>query len=215
MRTSDDEVPSRREPGDRALTANLRREASGQLETVRGPAGRSRRRRWLLLVAVLSLVVAFLCLSCALFVWPSADRPEHVDAVLSLNGANENLREQRALALVRAGYANALLFSEGHYPQVPCPKVPHVAVVCFIPNPARTVGEVEFAVRYAARRGWHSIMVVPGLPQATRARLLMARCFKGHTVVVPAAAPPLFELVGEVIYEWAAMAKALVVDRGC
>jgi hypothetical protein len=164
---------------------------------------------------VIVLFAAFMGLSCALFVWPAADRPQHVDAVLSLDGSNEHFREQRALDLVREGYAHVLLFSEGHYPEVACPKVPHVVVVCFVPKPARTVGEIEFAVRYAARHEWHSLMVVPGHTQATRARLLLARCFKGRAVVVPAAAPPLLELPYQVAYEWGALAKALVVEPGC
>ena len=164
---------------------------------------------------VMVTFAAFIALSCALFVWPVADRPQHVDAVLSLDGSNEHLREQRALDLLREGYARVLLFSEGHYPEVPCPKVPHVVVVCFVPKPARTVGEIEFAARYAARHAWQSLMVVPGRTQATRARLLLARCFKGRAVVVPAAAPPFIELPYQVAYEWGALVKALWVDPGC
>lgn len=176
---------------------------------------RSRRAALFALTLLVPLLAAFVALSCVLFVWPAANRPQHVGIVLSLNGSNENLREQRALALVREGYAPILLFSEGHYPQVPCPKVPHVLVVCFEPKPARTVGEVEFAAHYAERHGWHSIMVVPARAQATRARLLMERCFKGHTVVVPAAGPPVIDLLWQVPYEWGGLLKALVVDPGC
>jgi hypothetical protein len=180
------------------------------------PSRRSRPRRVMpLVLALVVLLAAFIAISCALFVWPSVDRPQHVGAVLSLAGTNENLREQRAVALVRQGYAPVLLFSEGHYAMVPCPRVPHVTVVCFIPQPARTVGEIEFAAHYAARHGLHSIMVVPSKTQATRARLLVGRCFKGHSVVVPAAAPPLVDLLPQVAYEWGALVKALVIDRGC
>ncbi len=177
---------------------------------------RLRKRRWRRLGAGCALLalVAFVALTGALFVWPAGDRAQRVDAVLSLAGFDEHLREQRALTLVREGYARVLLFSEGHYPQVPCPRVPGVTVVCFMPRPARTVGEVEFAARYAARHDWHSLMVVPGHAQATRARLLLARCFPGHAVVVPAPAPPVTEVPFEVIYEWGALLKALV-EPGC
>ena len=58
-------------------------------------------------------------------------------------------------------------------------------------------------------------MVVPARAQATRARLLMERCFKGHTVVVPAAGPPVIDLLWQVPYEWGGLLKALVVDPGC
>lgn len=162
------------------------------------------------------MIAAFILVSCALFVWPPAARPQHVNGVLSLNGANENLREQRALALVRDGYAHVLLFSEGHYPNVPCPRVPHVYVVCFIPKPARTVGEVEFAQQYASRHDWRAIMIVSGHAQATRVRLLAARCFKEYALVVPAAASPsLVTRLYGVAYEWGATLKALVVATGC
>lgn len=194
-------------------------EEAGPVYPVTG-AGQRRRRasswgRRLVLSSVLLLLVALVSLSCALFVWPAAGRPQHVDAVLSLDGYNEHLREQRALALVEDGYAPVLLFSQGAYRSTPCPRIAHVDVVCFVPRPARTVGEIEFAERYAARHAWHSIMVVPGHAQATRARLLLARCFKGRAVVVPAPAPPVVDLPYEVAYEWGALVKALVVDRGC
>ena len=175
-----------------------------------------RRRRRLVFSSLSSLFACFVVLTCALFVWPPAARPHRVDGVLSLNGTSENLREQRALALVRDGYAHVLLFSEGHYPNVPCPKVPRSHVVCFIPKPARTVGEVEFAEQYAAKHGWGSIIIVSGHAQATRARLLARRCFKGRALVVPAAAPSsLWSRLYGVVYEWGALAKALLLARGC
>ena len=96
----------------------------------------------------------------------------------------------------------------------PCPKVPQVKVVCFIAVPGRTVGEARFAGQYAERHGWHSLMLVPSRAQATRARLLLKRCFPGKVVVVPAS----FQLTHfpfEVGYEWAALVKALLVDRHC
>lgn len=184
----------------------------GEVDTRQCPRGRrSRLALWLLG----GLLATFMVLSGAFFVWPPSGRPQAVDGVLSMNGPSERLREQRALALVRDGYAHVLLFSEGHYPNVPCPRVKHVLVVCFIPKPARTVGEVDFAAGYAARHRWRSIMIVPGHTQATRARLLAARCFNGRAVVVPAASPSFFQLLYGVAYEWGAMTKALVVDPGC
>jgi hypothetical protein len=182
-------------------------------ETSQGP--RRHKVGFAVRALAMLLLAALLALSCAFFVWPPSDRPEHVDAVLSLDGSNERLRAERAVALVEEGYAHVLLFSQGAYRSTPCPRVRHVTVVCFVPEPARTVGEIEFAARYAARHGWHSLMVVPGHTQATRARLLLARCFKGRAVVVPAASPPLVDLVVGVAYEWGALVKALLVDRGC
>lgn len=214
-----------RQQEQQALPSHLDR-ALDEAETAQGgviryeaePSGRDRPHHWgrpIALTLLGAFLVAFIGLSGALLVWPAGDRPQHVDGILSLDGANEHLREQRALGLARAGYAHVLLFSEGHYPKVPCPKLPHVEVVCFVPRPARTVGEIEFAARYAARHRWHSIMVVPGHTQTSRARLLLARCFQGRAIVVPAAAPPLLELPYQVAYEWGALVKALIVDPGC
>lgn len=165
-------------------------------------------------VAAAVLLLAFLTASSLLFVWPASDRPQHVDAILSLNGADEAAREREAVSLAEAGYSHVLLFSQGNYRSTPCPRVPRVHVVCFWPHPARTTGEVEFGAAYARRHGYDSLMVIPGRAQATRSRLLMRRCFSGQLVVVPAPAQ-VFHLPFEVLYEWGALIKALVVDRQC
>jgi hypothetical protein len=177
-----------------------------------GTGSGHRHRRWTI-VSVALLFVAFLTASAVLFVFPATDRPHHVGAILSLNGTDESAREGRAIALAEEGYAPVLLFSQGDAP-TPCPTVPRVKVVCFIAVPGRTVGEVRFAAGYARLHHLHSIMVVPSRAQATRARLLLKRCFSGQVAVVPAS----FQLTRfpfEVIYEWAALGKALFVDRSC
>jgi len=179
--------------------------------------GLSRRRRFRLtaLATAGAAFAALVALSCALFVWPGGARPRRVGAVLSLDGTYEQLREQTAVDLVRDGYAPVLLFSVGYYPNVACPSVPRVKVVCFKPVPGRTIGEVEFAVRFARRHHVRSIMVVAGHAQTTRARLLVHRCFSGRSVVVPAPAPPAYAMPYQVVYEWGALLKALVIDPGC
>lgn len=166
--------------------------------------------RWGLLAAFL----AWLGVSCALFVWPSHDQPQQADAVVSLDGSGEQSREDTAISLVEHGYAKVLLFSQGAYSSWPCPKVAGVKVVCFEPHPGRTVGEVEFAARYARAHHWHTLLLVPGHAQTTRARLLIKRCFKGRVLMVPAPTRWL-ELPYDVVYEWGALVKALVVDRSC
>jgi hypothetical protein len=160
------------------------------------------------------LVVAFVTSSSLLFVWPATDPPRHVDAIVSLNGQDETARESRAIALTEHGYAHVLLFSQGNSHTTPCPKVPHISVVCFQASPDRTAGEVEFAARYAHRHGWHSLMIVPGRAQVTRARLLMKRCFSGRIVMV-AAPVRISQIPYDVFYEWGGLAKALLVYRNC
>jgi hypothetical protein len=157
-------------------------------------------------------LIAFLAASALLFVFPATDQARHVDGILSLNGTDETARETKAVSLAERGYAPVLLFSQG-WTSV-CPKVPRVTVVCFVAKPDRTVGEVRFAANYARRHDWRSIIIVPGRSQLTRARILMKRCFSGQVVVVPASFQ-FWHFPFEVIYEWAALAKALVVDRRC
>lgn len=178
------------------------------------PAGRVRSRKRRVLIGLAILVVLFIAASAILFVWPPTDQPQHADAILSLNGRNEKAREALAISLAERGYAPVLLFSQGSSYTTPCPKVARVRVVCFEATPGRTVGEVEFATRYAKARGWRSLIVVPGRAQSIRARLLMARCFSGSVTIVPA--PVLrSQLFYEIAYEWGALGKALLIDRHC
>jgi hypothetical protein len=166
------------------------------------------------LLGVAIAVVLFIIASGLLFVWPPTDRPTHADAILSLNGRNEPAREALAVSLAERGYAPVLLFSQGVSHTTRCPIVPKVRVVCFEATPGRTVGEVEFAARYARAMGWHHLIVVPGRAQSVRARLLMGRCFSGSVTVV-AAPIKNSQAFYEVAYEWGALGKALFVDRHC
>ncbi len=150
-----------------------------------------------------------------LFVWPPTNQPRRVDAILSFNGPAEATREALAIGLAKEGYAPVLLFSRGGFASVTsCPKVPGISVVCFVDTANNTRGEARFAARYAQQHGWHSLMIVPGRPQATRARLLLGRCFAGTIVVVPAA-EPLDRFPFDVVHEWGGLVDALLFERGC
>jgi hypothetical protein len=194
-------------PGNDALTRS-----SLSSEGRRSFWRRLGRRRWLVLVGGLGLVVVLVA-SSVLFVWPATNQPGHVDAILSMNGENESARENTAITLAEKGYAPVLIFSQGH-DATACPHVPGVKVVCFIPVPNRTVGEVRFATAYAKEHDLHSLLIVPGRAQTTRARILMKRCFSGEVLMLPAPVP-LLAVPFEVVYEWGALAKALLVDRSC
>ena len=170
-------------------------------------------RRSKVATVVAAGAAVFLVASGVLFVWPRSDQPEPAGAILSLNGPMESARAAVAISLAERGLAPVLLFSEGH-PNGPCPEVAGVDVVCFAPQPARTVGEISFAAAYARKHGIDSMIVVAGHTQTTRARLLSARCFAGRTMVV-ASPESWWRLPYDVLYEWGAMFKALVVDRGC
>ena len=184
-----------------------------QTQTIeRGPRRRLRRRT---VFAALGLViVAFVTASSLLFVWPATDPPQRVDAILSLNGGNESARESLSISLAKMGYARVLLFSQGNSHTTPCPEVPGVSVVCFAADPGNTAGEVRFAARYTHNHRLHSLLVVPGRAQVTRARMLMKRCFSGHVAFV-AAPITLGQIPYDVAYEWGALAKALFIYRTC
>ncbi len=178
-----------------------------------------RRRRWLLTgVGVVALIFAvFVAATLRLIVFPSKDQPRHVNAIVSFNGSNEGTRQAFAVSLAEKGYARVLLFSQGSaLADTPCPKVPkvsRVSVVCFIDVPGNTRGEAEWVSRYAERHHWHSLLLVPGRGQATRARLLTERCFSGQLVVVPAdePRPPL----SQIIHEWGGLFDATFIHRSC
>ena len=160
-------------------------------------------------------LVVFVLATLALFVSPQTDLPTHVDGILSLNGPDEGAREALAVSLADKGYARVLLFSQGSRANdSPCPKVPRVSVICFFDVTNNTRGEARWAGQYAERHHWNSLLIVPGRVQATRARLLVERCFPGQVVVVPAT-EPLGNFPGDIVHEWGGLFAALLIYRGC
>ncbi len=172
------------------------------------------RRGWLLLVAV--VVAAGWCVATAvLFLWPSTDPPSRADAIVALGGDPGQLRAHYAVGLAEAGYAPVVLVSLGGATPAPCPHPVHgVRIVCFRADPLNTRGEAEFAARQARLHHWDRLLVVPSTTQATRARVEFSRCTPARLLVVPVA-DPRSTVIYNVIYEWAALAKALVVVRAC
>jgi uncharacterized SAM-binding protein YcdF (DUF218 family) len=151
-----------------------------------------------------------------LFVWPPHGMPARVSAIVMLNGPGDRL--DTALKLALEHRAPVVLISQsspfwGHG-NVCAPKISGVQVICFDPNPATTRGEAEFTARLAKHYHWHSIALVATAPQDTRARLRMQRCYGGHVYVVNA---PLttYEWPAEIVYEWAATIKAVLLQPGC
>lgn len=157
----------------------------------------------------------FLALSAKLFVWPAYDglREAHADAVVVLGGPGP--RWQVGFELAQEHAAPVVLVSVGSV-MWDCPhwRVPGVTVQCFRPAPFDTRGEARFAARQARAHGWRSLIVVTSVAQATRARLRVERCFDGSVKVV-VAEPSLATWAYEVVYEWGALAKALVFQTAC
>jgi uncharacterized SAM-binding protein YcdF (DUF218 family) len=162
-----------------------------------------------------SLVLLLVSLSAKLFVWPAQNAANglHADAIVVLGGPGP--RWQVALGLAREHAAPFMLVSVSSV-QWDCPPddIPGVQVECFRPNPDDTRGEARFAAGTARANGWHSLIVVPSVPQATRARVRFKRCFNGTIYVVPAR-PDVRTWAYEVVYEWGALAKALIWQRAC
>lgn len=181
------------------------------------PPRRSRRRR-ILLVTLAAVFVAFCALTARLFIFPVAGMPARVDAIVMMNGPGEGDRFGTALKLASQHRAGVLLISSGTSsggPEGACgPPIPGVKVICFNPDPPTTQGEAEYAARLAKQNHWDSIALVTIIPQDSRARLRMERCFTGHVYVMTA---PIhwFMWPYQLAYEWAATVKALTVNRSC
>jgi DUF218 domain len=172
---------------------------------------KSRRRRWLAVIVV--VVVVFVAASARLFVWPPTDAPAHVDAIVALDGYPS--RMGKALELGRQGYASTVVLSVLSFVNPLChERIPAVRVVCFVPNPLNTRGEAEAVAAMAARNHWTSLLVVSSSTQTTRARVIMKRCYGGEVLMDPVQVP-LSGLARQIVYEWGALAKALVVYRHC
>jgi uncharacterized SAM-binding protein YcdF (DUF218 family) len=167
--------------------------------------------RWGLAILGLLLVV-FLVLTAVLFVWPSTNTPRDSDAIVVLAGTGPRL--QKGLQLARAGYARYLVISDT--PGQSCPPSPTgITVICFTADPLTTQGEARATTKLARVHHWHQIIVVPSTPQTTRARVRFSRCYGGTLLFDPASPGGLRSWISNVFYEWGALAKALVLQRGC
>ena len=171
-------------------------------------------RGWVVAVLLL-LIVAFVVATSVFIVWPASDPPRPADAVVALGGDTGQFRAKEAIRLARAGYAPVAVISLGGTTPAPCPRpVPKIQIICFRADPLDTRGEAEYVAALAARRHWDTLIVVPGRTQVTRARMLFERCTRARLDIVPVNGPPL-GLFYDIAYEWASLAKALVVDRSC
>jgi hypothetical protein len=179
----------------------------------RPPSGRA--KRWHKVVIVVAVVFIAISMATArLFIWPDQGMPAHVSAIVMLDGPGNDMSV--ALHLARQHRASFLALSLGTPDSGPrCPRpIPGVTVVCFNPAPPTTQGEAEYVGRLARRYHWHSIAVVTITPQDTRARLRVGRCFAGPVYMVTTPIG-LTSWPYEIAYEWGALVKALVFQRGC
>lgn len=175
----------------------------------------ARTRRTLLVTAVITaavLVVGVVALNLRLFVFPASSTPAHADAVVVLAGG-EGERLDRGLELVREGVAPNLVVSTG--PNRLCATEHEFTVYCFLPDPDDTRGEAEAIGRIAAREGWRHLVLVTSDYHATRARLLVERCFSGTLDVSAAHSDkgPL-SLLWAIAHEWGGLVET-ALHRDC
>ena len=166
----------------------------------------------MLVGVVAAVVVAFLVLTAVLFVFPATNAPQRVDAVVVLGGSGDRLG--KALTLVREGYAPVLLVSD--HQEAPClPDTRRYRVVCFNPDPATTQGEAEEVGRIASAHHWDRLLVVSSIPQTTRARIRIDRCFHGTVLFDPVSPGGIAQWFFSLAYEWGALIKAFTLQRSC
>lgn len=160
---------------------------------------------------MLVLLVALVAASVRLFAFPARDRPSKADAIVVFGGPDHRLR--LGLQLARAHYAPVLVISAGIPAQ--CGTVPPgVERICFQPVPETTRGEARFLAKLAAERHWTHVIAVVGRAQATRARIRVQRCTDIRVDYVTTLPPPALWPY-RIAYEWAALVKAGVLQRGC
>jgi hypothetical protein len=177
--------------------------------------GRRLNRRWrVALTAALVLFLAFAVATGELLVWPAEGMPGQVSAIVLLAGPGD--RMPVALELADARHAPVLVVSQGYDGYGgPCPpRPPDVTLICFDPTPPTTRGEAEYVGRLARQYHWTSVVVVASRPQATRARLLVQRCFGGQVYIATGPLAP-HTWPYQLAYGWGALLKALVWSRTC
>ena len=171
--------------------------------------------RWrVVLTAALVLFLAFVVATAGLLVWPAQGTPGHVSAIVVLAGPGD--RMPVALDLADSGRAPVLVVSQGYegYGGHCPPRPAQVRLICFDPNPPTTRGEAEYVGRLARQYHWTSVVVVASRPQATRARLLVERCFAGP-VYIATGPIALHSWPYQLAYGWGALLKALIWHRTC
>jgi hypothetical protein len=171
-------------------------------------------RRWVVIVGA-ALVTAIAATTLRFYVFPVSGTPAHADAIVVLNGYGYQSRIEAAYRLAHAGVASAVVISTtASYADRCATPSAGVTLTCFVPHPASTQGEAREIALLAARHGWRSLLVVAGRSQETRARVRVGRCFDGRVALI-GVSPPTALWPYEIAYEWAATAKALILQRSC
>ena len=154
--------------------------------------------------------------TCRLLIWPARGMPARVDAIVMMDGPGKILR--RTLQLARQHRTRFVVISLGTpESSYRCPRpIPDTRLICFNPRPASTAGEAEYVGRLARDYHWRSVALVTITPQDTRARLRVERCFGGRVYVMTTPpAPSQTSWPYQLVYQWGALLKALILQPSC
>lgn len=171
--------------------------------------------RWRRVAVMLVVALFVFCAASArLFIWPAQGMPTRVNAIVVLGGPGNRLG--KGLQLAHQGRAPFLVLSDGAWPPSSLCALHDQAfkVICFQAEPGTTQGEAEFVGRLAKRYRWKSVVLVTTPDQDTRARLRFERCFAGGLYVVTTPLPAS-EWPHQIVYQWAASFKAIVLQPNC
>jgi hypothetical protein len=169
-------------------------------------------------VSVVVLVVATFCATTLrLFVFPDLNAPVPSDAIVVLGGSQGGKAVGEGIQLAQEGFAPTLALSVP--PGTRCPyrlrAAPNVRLLCFVAEPQTTQGEARSIAQFAGDLNWHRVIVVMPIPQASRARLRIGRCFAGQVLEVGVTPEGPWGWTKEIAYEWGAMFKAMVLQPSC
>ncbi len=176
-------------------------------------------RRLVLLGIVLAAVIGAVA-TAGLFLWPRTHAPAKADAVVVFVGGKGE-RLATALRLVKSGVATNLVIPNGTASTWPranrlCKGPTAFKVVCPKADPDTTRGEARAISAVAEQNQWRSLVLVTSTYHVTRARLLLSRCFAGRLDAVradPGLTPGRY--AARISHEWAGLAEAVLVNRGC
>lgn len=161
---------------------------------------------------------AWLAATVRLLFLPDEGAPARADAIVVLSGSKRRL--DRALELMARGTAPVLVISGRDHRQPLADRLCAAGgrdgfrVLCFMPRPDSTRGEARQVARLARRHRWRAVVLVTSRFHVTRARMLFRRCV-GARVYAVGTSYPWTSVPAAVAGEWAKLAYAWIIARGC
>ncbi len=168
------------------------------------------------LAATAVACVVFVVAGLPVYVFPSDDSVEDVDAILVLGppGA-DRLAVARDMARAHGGVpvlvsGDLATFRSKQTPGWELPVSEHWAM----PAPFTTKGEALLASEWAEREGWKTIAVITTTPHVSRARFIFDRCFVGDAQVVSSGftGGNLLDWGRHYVYQTGAFLKAVITS---